>query len=662
MAMTKAPRLISRITLPAALGALVIARRFLRDPKTGTDLYPLAAKLLTWGAVLAVVVGTGFQVWRWIQSKGAQRKAEGTLLACYLGLAVAGVLFFLTTKTGAGLIGMDHLSAAGARKYDVVLTIAAVLVALCSVIPAVLMELTVGEWRSDAEDDAVEVRRVREMGQAGLTIALAAALMMVTCNVAKEKSVRKDLSYFRTSSPGSSTEKIVGTMSGPLKVLLFFPEGNEVGIEVENYFRDLAHQTSKVDIEWVDRMVAAPMAAKYSVQKDGTVVLVRAAADGAAGKDKSAKFDLDTNITNQRRPTGKLRVLDETVNAQLMTLVREKRKLYLTVGHGEINDPDSLPEYLRGRMPDGKATVLRAVLTALNYDGQNLGLMNGLASEVPDDAAAVMVLGPRTAFDPAELASLGRYLDRGGHLLIAIDPQGDFELGALEGKLGVGLDRHLIADDKVYVPRRGDASDRNLVITNGFSSHPSTTNLSRLAANQGILLETAGALLDRPFAPSAAGGDATKRTYVLRTMGGSWLDLDGDNTFKDGLEKRDRYNIGAALEGPKGKKPDGTEAEGFRALVFSDQDLFADGETLSRSGLPEPNGGPLVVDAVRWLGGEEIYSGQINNEKEKEIKQTAREQAGWFVATTVVAPMLVLVLGLLFSTRTRTRGRKEKQS
>ena len=42
--------------------------------------------------------------------------------------------------------------------------------------------------------------------------------------------------------------------------------------------------------------------------------------------------------------------------------------------------------------------------------------------------------------------------------------------------------------------------------------------------------------------------------------------------------------------------------------------------------MPEPNGGPLVVDAVRWLGGEEIYSGQINNETEKEIKQTAREQ------------------------------------
>ncbi|HVV81844.1 MAG TPA: Gldg family protein [Kofleriaceae bacterium] len=662
MAMIKAPRLVSRITLPAALAALVVARRFLRDSKTGAFLYPVLSHMLTTFAVVAVVVGTGHQILRWRQSKGAQRRAEGTLLACYLGLVLAGILYFFTTKTGAGWVGADHWSSKGAHKYDVVMTIAAVLVAMCSVVPAVLIEVTVGEWRSDAEDDSVEVRRVHEMGEAGLTIALAAALMMVTCNVASEKNIHKDLSYFRTSAPGSSTRKIVEQMSGNLKVLLFFPDVNEVGTEVETYFRTLAKETGKVAIERADRMVDKAAAVKYQAQADGTVVLIRATGEGDGRKDKWEKFELDTNIANQRRMTGKLRVLDDTVNSTLMKIIREKRKIYLTVGHGELNDPDSLPEQLRNHLPDAKASVLKVVLGALNYDGPNLGLMNGLANDVPEDAAAVMVLGPRTPFDPAELATLGRYLDRGGHLLIAMDPEGEFDLGSLEGKLGVGLDRHLIADDKVYVPRRGDASDRNLVITNGFSSHPSTTNLSRLAANQGILLETAGALLDRPFAAQAAGGEAPKRTYVLRTMGSSWLDLDGDNVFDDGVEKRDRYNIGAAIEGPKVKKPDGTDGDGFRALVFSDQDLFADGEVMGRGGLPEPNGGPLVVDAVRWLGGEEIYSGQINNEKEKVIKQTAREQAGWFVATTVVAPLIVLVGGLLISTRPRARRSKKEKS
>ena len=44
----------------------------------------------------------------------------------------------------------------------------------------------------------------KRLASSGL-IALAAALMMVTCNVAREKTVRKDLTWYRTSMPGAST-------------------------------------------------------------------------------------------------------------------------------------------------------------------------------------------------------------------------------------------------------------------------------------------------------------------------------------------------------------------------------------------------------------------------------------------------------------------------
>ena len=38
---------------------------------------------------------------------------------------------------------------------------------------------------------------------------------------------------------------------------------------------------------------------------------------------------------------------------------------------------------------------------------------------------------------PAEWDALDRYLDKGGRLLIALDPKADPRSGALEGKLGV---------------------------------------------------------------------------------------------------------------------------------------------------------------------------------------------------------------------------------
>lgn len=659
MAMIRAPRLISRIGLIVAFLLFVLAQRFLRDPVSGQALFPVVRQLTIAIALFLLVGGTVLQALRWAQSKHNGRKAEGALLLCYGALILAGVVYFLTTKTGMGWIGLDDLSPKGARKYDVAMSVLAGILAACAVIPAVLMEATIGEWTTDADDDAVELRRTREMGMAGLSIALALAFLMVTCNVARDKNIRKDVSYLKTSQPGPSTRKIVEAMNEPVRVLLFFPELNEVGGEVKGYFDELARLTKgKVVVEEHDRLLSVTLAKKYQVSKDGTVVLVR----GADAKEKHGKFELDTDIEKHRKRDGKLRVLDQTVNTELMKIMREKRKAYLTVGHGEINDPDSMPPHLRGQLPDARTQVIKNILTQLNYESKNLGTMDGLASQIPEDATFVMVLGPKQAFDPAELDTLAAYVDGGGKLLVAMDPQGDFRLGPLEGRLGVGLGElrpgedariGIVTDDKNFLPQRRNESDRQLALTNQFSSHASTTSLSRGDARNGILLETAGILTDREF---TVPGAKPTRTYVIRTMGEAWVDYDGD--FKAGpAEKRDRYNVGAAIEGPKGKAPDGSETDGFRAMVFSDQDLFADHMVQSRTGqiFVETNGRSLPVDAIRWLGGEERISDIVNDERDPEIKQTKREQAAWFTATTIVAPLALFGIGMLFGRPRRKR-------
>lgn len=659
MAMTSLPRALSRNGVILALALFIIARRFLRDPAADHALFPTFYKLSIGIALLLLVGGTAMQLVRWIKSHGARRRAETLLLGCYGLLILAGIVYFFTTKTGMGWIGLDDLTAKGARRYEVVMLVIAAILAGCAIVPAALMEMTVGEWTTDADDDAVELRRMSEMGLAGLSIALAAGFLMVTCGVAREKNIRKDVSYLRTAQPGESTRKIVESIEGPVRVHLFFPELNEVGGEVKGYFDELARLTKgKVVVESHDRLLSATLAKQYQVQKDGTVVIVK----GADAKEKPTKFEISTEMDAHRKRDGKLRVLDQTVNTELMKLLREKRKAYMTVGHGEINDPDSLPSNVRDKLPSARAQVIKQILAGLNYEVKNLGAMDGLASAVPDDATFVMVLGPKSAFDPAELETLVRYVDGGGKLLVAMDPEGDFRLGPLEGRLGVGLGDArpgadarigLLVDDKSHYRMRNNESDWDMPLTNQFSSHPSTTELARGDARQGILLQTASFLTDREF---NVAGEKPKRTYVIRSMAESWIDFDRDH--KVGAdEKRDRYNIGAAIEGPKTKKPDGTDGDGFRAMVFSDQDLFSDHAVQTQNGkiFLETNGRSLPIDAVRWLGGEEMTIGLVNDEKDKEIKQTKRQQAGWFTATTIVAPLVVFGLGMLLGRPRRRR-------
>jgi hypothetical protein len=277
---------------------------------------------------------------------------------------------------------------------------AAVLAA--SILPMVMIEATLGLARRDAfdlgskgDDDAVEYRRVREVSLSGLTIALALGFLMVTCNVARQRNMRENTSYFKTTSASTSTRAILNNTSEAMRVLLFFPAVNEVKEEVRAYFEDLA-ETGKLTIEERSLVVDRKLAEQFKVQKEGSVVLVR----GEGESEKSEKFELDTSIdvarrpaktTNADRPT--LRSLDGAVNAKLMKLVRDKRRAYLTVGHGEINDPESLDPTVRAKFPDARATVIKATLAALNYEVKELGMMDGLGTKIPDDAAMVLCPG-----------------------------------------------------------------------------------------------------------------------------------------------------------------------------------------------------------------------------------------------------------------------------
>src|SRR5690606_27617818 len=128
----------------------------------------------------------------------------------------------------------------------------------------------------------------------------------------------------------------------------------------------------------------------------------------------------------------RLRNLDRDVQQALNRLAREERTVYLTVGHGELND--------RGAQRETDSLfALESLLGYYNYDMRQLGLQEGLARGVPEDAAMVVVLGPERPFLDAELQTLDRYLTGGGSVLLALEPGSDFSMGPLQERLAVAF-------------------------------------------------------------------------------------------------------------------------------------------------------------------------------------------------------------------------------
>ena len=441
------------------------------------------ARLVATGLGALLVVGiTGARTYAMLASRDARRKVERTLLTSHLGSVLALLLYALTTPTGMKLIGQASLTGKSLAHYTGAMTVLWLVVLVASLVPLVMIETSLGSARrerfdlarsADAELEGVEYLRVREIGWSGLTVALAIALAMVTCRVGEERNVSKDVSYFKTSAPGASTINIAKSFGEPIKVLLFFPAVNEVKDEVRTYFAGLAAASGKVQIEEYDRVVSADLAAKYRVNKDGVVVLLRG--------EKSETLEVDTDFKRARsaqRGNNSLRNLDREVNTRLLKLVRERRKAYLTVGHGEVNDPSSLDPSLVGKVPPRQTQIFRRRLSDLGYDTKNLGLID-LARDVPSDATVVILLGPAQPLQPAELAALDRYLAKGGRLLIAMDPKSLATLGKLEGRLGYRFDAASLTDKDRYLRLRGTDAGQH---TDAPHRHPRALGCERFQA------------------------------------------------------------------------------------------------------------------------------------------------------------------------------------
>lgn len=634
-------------------------------------LEPVRAVFTGAGALLALGI-TGLRIWTMAVNGGDRRRVERALLACQIGALVALGMYWLTTATGRGLLGLGALEGDALQRFAVPMTVLWSIVMAVSLVPMLMIETSLGTSRrasfsfagvrtSERAAEALEAFRVREMAASGLTIALAMSLLMVTCNIAEQRNVRRDLSYFKTSSPGQSTIQIARSASEPIRVLLFFPQVSPVTNEVRGYLQALSSAGGRITVEEHDTLVDKKLAQEYRVSAPGAIVLAH------GDKFEIVQLTVDEKKLQKEART-ELRELDGKINTALLQVVRSRRKAYMTVGHGEINDPMST----WGARPGSQAAQVGNILTVLNYEVESLGIMSGLSSQVPDDADMVLMLAPTTPLSDEELAALDAYLAGGGKMLIVLDPDTQVGLGRLEQRLGVRVDRVPITDDKNFLPVSRTLADRRIIITSLFSAHASTTTLSRLTSgsraggqqiDQGILFLNTGSI----ESVEVARGTAPQRTYVIRSMPDAFNDANQSFGFDEGTERRGRYALVAAIESKEDdpsqvRKPRDpglaadvkAKVDPMRVMVFADADVFLD-EHQSRW---QPLLGPMTADAIKWLGGEEHIAGEVESEKDVSIVHTKGEDVLWFYATIVGAPLVVLGLGVWFGWWRRQRAQR----
>jgi len=505
-------------------------------------------------------------------------------------------------------------------RLSTALQILTALLAALSVLPLLLGELA---YAAMARAPEVEVARVQDAVGTGVALVsvLCTALALGWVADVRDRSV--DWSYFRPGRPSESTRGIVRGLTEPVTLSLFYPPGSDTGEAVGDYARSLASESPLLRVEHLDAAVDLARARALGVNGNGAIAVSRG--------DRHESYSTGVALDASR---GQLRELDPEVQRRLLVVARASRIVYLTTGHGER-------AALNADLSDPRGTIrlLQELLKAQNDEVRPLGAAQGLASDVPRDASVVLIVGPTSPFLREEVEALVRWVRGGGRLLVALDPESGSQFDALLQPLGVRFVPTPLVNDRVYLARSHQPSDRGQLVTGTFGPHTSVATLVRANGRIPIFLLGVGSLEQLTQKPAGV-----NVVFTVSTLPETFRDLDGNFAFDPHLEKRKAYDVAAAITLPRSKAQD----EG-RAVVVADSDALADVALDVGAG-----NRAFLLDSVRWLMGEESL-GAPGGETDFPLQHTRGQDVAWFYATVFAAPLAVLGGGVWLTRRRKSR-------
>jgi hypothetical protein len=492
----------------------------------------------------------------------------------------------------------------------------------------------------------VETARVERAVRTAVTLLAAAGFLVAGVFAVHKADVRVDLAWAAPSTPSGATLALLDTAScGDEKdkpeIFLFFERGSSALAEVDDYFDALERKGARVTA--LDQAFDPTLAKELKVTKNGTIA-VRCGA-------RSETYTLGVDRDDAQK---KLPKIDGELRSRLGKVSRDPVTIYFTVGHGER----PFDENDKSGRASGK--TLKRLLEARNGKVKKLGVADGLAARVPDDAALVILFGPSQPFLPEEARALAAFVDAGGAVALFLDPPPPgsassttaapdepraaivamtTSLQPLLSTLGVVVGGSELVNDKEYVKQSGTAADHVFLFSTSFGAHKSVKTLSGYRGKAALLLLQA----QKIARVEGAGADGPKLSLIARSPAATWEDTLANRRFDADQEKRGVVDYAGVVEKKVGDK----EA---RALVVGDSDVV--GDVLMSN---EANA-VFAWEALQWLlRDDDAPAGAVTVDDDVPIRHTRDEDTAVFYGTVLGGPALIVVVGLVTVTLRRRR-------
>ncbi|MFN8544337.1 MAG: DUF4350 domain-containing protein [Candidatus Binatia bacterium] len=454
-------------------------------------------------------------------------------------------------------------------------------------------------------------RATRSWTQLVLNLSLLLAGLALVQVAADRANVQFDLTPGRTLSLAPVTTQVLGQVVEPMQVTVFFRRGDRA------QYADIARRVQQVNahvaFELLDFDRNPERVRSLGVSKYGTAAI-----------EYHGRRTIAPTLPEEQLAGGILRALRGRA-----------RRMAFSTGHGERTPAGGSESFGR----------LTGALDAENWATEPIALLDG---SVPEGIDLVVVAGPKHDFLRPELVALADFLRHGGGVLLLLDPGPLPEVGGFLASLGIVLGDDVVVDRE----RKLLGTDGMAAVVEEFRPGNPVTDAASNRLESGVVLPSARSIGVADEAPPGVAVDA-----IARTAPTAWAmaDLDrarrGDEPSVAKHDRRGPVTIAAMAEvGGAGADRRG------RVVVLGDAD-FASDAYLDLLGNRD-----LALNAVAWVGGEEVLAGV----RKKDVPEVLRPLSPLvltdvqahriLVSAAIVPPVLVLATGMVVVFRRRRHG------
>ena len=479
---------------------------------------------------------------------------------------------------------------------------------------ACVVVYTLGQWRDIIA--YFKGRNARYGAIAGVSVIVVLGILTIVNYLSQQRfNKRWDLTANQQYSLSEQSIKLLRNLDAPVTFRVF--DQNEALDRYRPRLAEYEYQSNQVSAEYIDMDQQPGQAKQANVDTYGTVVIQY--------KDRTERIN---SFEEQDLTNGLIKVITGT-----------QRKVYFVQGHGEKDTADT--------QRSGYSTISDA-LAKSNYAVEKLVLAQ--QKDVPEDASVVIIGGLRSDLLPQETDMLRRYLQKGGHLLVMLDPP-DPQGGPMPSIEGLLKEWSVDAGNNLVIDASGVGQifggDASVPVAATYAQHPITDRFNLLTAYP----------LARSVAPATSATEGRVAQTIIETSARSWAETDLKASGEVALnpeagDKPGPVSIGVAVSAPaateaaaptpaadtQGEQPPKPES---RLAVIGDSD-FAANYALGIQGNRD-----LFLNMVNWLAQQEnLIAIRPKQADDRRITLTA-ESSRWIMLMSIfIIPAVVFATGV----------------